>query len=192
MVGTGAARADEQDQQGKGGEYQHGANQAAGQVALGVFGFFGGQRHTFDREEKPDRIGDGRPHANITKRQERTGALGLGDGDVQQVGDAEVRHHRDQKHAQGNGRHGGDDEHQLERFTDAEDVDADKNDVEGQVNHPAADTEQRLAIRPDKHRNGGGGDGVFNEDGGAGQKPAPRPESTAGKAVAAACGGDHR
>ena len=95
MVGTGAARADEQDQQGKGREHQHGANQTARQVPLGVFGFFGGQRHALYGEEKPDGIRNGRPHADIAERQERAGALGVAHRDVQQVGDVEVRHHGD-------------------------------------------------------------------------------------------------
>ncbi|MNN27992.1 hypothetical protein D3C81_1415450 [compost metagenome] len=103
-----------------------------------------------------------------------------------------MRHHRDQEHAQGNRRHGGDDEHQLQRFTDAKDVDADKDDVEGQVDHPAANAEQRLTIGTDEHGNRGRGDGVFDQDCRAGQKPAPGPERTAGKAVAATGGGNHR
>ena len=38
-------------------------------------------------------------------------------------------------------------------------MDADKDDVERQVDHPAANTEQRLAIGADKTGNGGGCDG---------------------------------
>ena len=192
MVRAGAARADHQNQQGKGGQYQHGADQPARQVTLGVFGFFGGQRHAFHCEEKPDRVRDGGPYADITERQEGAGALGLGNRDIQQVGDAEVRHHRDQKYPQGNSRYRGDDKHQLERFADPENVDADKDDVERQVDHPAANTEQRLAIGADKTGNGRGGDGVFDQDRGAGEESAPGPESAAGKTVAAAGRGDHR
>lgn len=187
-----AARADHQDQQGEAQQHQHGADQAAGQVAFGVLGFFRGQRHAFDRQEEPDGVGNRRPHADITERQEAAGAHGLGDRDVQQVGDGEVRHHRHQEHAQGQGGDGGDDEHQLQRLADPEDVDGDEHDVERQVDHPAADPEQRLAIGADKHRDCRRGDGVFDEDRGPGEKAAPGAEGAAGKTVAAAGGGDHR
>ncbi|KAI3488917.1 hypothetical protein L1887_46947 [Cichorium endivia] len=181
--GAGAARADHQDQQGEGEQHQHGADQAAGQVTLGVLGFLGGQRHAFDGEEEPDRIGDRRPHADIAEGQEAAGADGLGGDDVEQVLCIEMGHHRQQEHRQGDGRHCGDDEHQLERFTDAEDVDADEDDVEGQVDHPAADAEQRLAVGADEHRDGCGCDGVFDKDRGAGEEAAPGPERAAGEAV---------
>ncbi|MNJ46936.1 hypothetical protein D3C77_420790 [compost metagenome] len=103
-----------------------------------------------------------------------------------------MRHHGHQEHAQGDRRDGGDDEHQLQCFTDAEDVDADKDDVEGQVDHPAANTEQRLTVRADEHGNGCRGDGVFDQDRRAGEESAPGAERAAGKAVAATGGGDHR
>ncbi len=71
-------------------------------------------------------------------------------------------------------------------------MDGDEDDVERQVDHPAANAEQRLAIRADEHGNRRRGDGVLDQDRRAREKPAPRPECAAGKAIAAACGGDHR
>ena len=191
-VGAGAAWANQQNQQGKGQQYQHGADQPAWHVALWVAGFFSGQWHAFDREEEPDRIGDRRPHADIAERQEAAGAGGFGHRNIEQVGHREVRHHRDDKHAEGNRCHGGDDKHQLQRLTDAEDMDADKQHVEGQVDRPATNAEQRLTVGTDKHRNRRWGNGVLDEDCRAGKKTAQGTEGAAGKTVAAASGGDHR
>ncbi|MNQ79100.1 hypothetical protein D3C85_940320 [compost metagenome] len=191
-IGARATGADQQDRQGEDQQYQHGADQPARHVALRVASFFCGQWDTFYCEKEPDRIGNRRPHADIAERQEAAGACGLGDRNVEQVGHGEVRHHREDKHAQGNRRHGGDDKHQLQRLTDAEDVDADKQHIEGQVNRPAANAEQRFTVGPDKHRNGGRGDGVLDQDRCAGEKATQWPEGAAGKAIAATCGGDHR
>ena len=101
-------------------------------------------------------------------------------------------HHGHQEHRQGNGGDGRDDEHQLQCFAHPEDVDADEHHVERQVDHPAANAEQRLAVGADEGRDGGGGDRVFDEDRRAGKETAPGAEGAAGKAVATASGRDHR
>ena len=103
-----------------------------------------------------------------------------------------MRHHRDDEHGQCQGSDGGDDEHQLQRLADAEDMDADEDDVEGEIDHPAADAEQRFAIGADEYGDGRRRDGVFDEDRRAGEKAAQRAECGAGKTVAAARGRDHR
>ncbi|MNF90602.1 hypothetical protein D3C84_731720 [compost metagenome] len=103
-----------------------------------------------------------------------------------------MRHHRDDEHAEGDGRHRGDGEHQLERLAGAEHMDADEHHVEGQIDHPAADAEQRLAVGADEAGDGRRGDGVLDEDRRAGEEAAPGAEGGAGEAVAAAGGGDHR
>ena len=54
-----------------GGQQQHGADQAAWQVTLGVFVFFSSQRHAFDREEKPDRVRNRRPEIGRASCRER-------------------------------------------------------------------------------------------------------------------------
>ena len=192
LLGSGSPGTDDQNQCGEGEKHQHGADQSARQVALGVLGFLGGQRHAFDGEEEPDRVGDRRPDPDIAERQEAAGAGRRGLRDVEQVGRVEVRNHRDNEHAKGDGRHRGDDEHQLQRLAGAEDVDADEHDVEHQVDQPAADAEQRLAVGADEAGDGRRGDGVFDEDRGAGEEAAPGPEGAAGEAVAAAGGRDHR
>jgi len=71
-------------------------------------------------------------------------------------------------------------------------MDADEDDVEGEIDHPAADAEQRFAIGADEHGDGSWGDGVFDEDRRAGEKATQRAERGAGEAVAATSCGHHR
>ena len=68
-------------------------------------------------------------------------------------------------------------------------MDAYENQVAAQVNHPSVDADQGIDVAADEYRDGGGGQRVLQQDGGAGQVAAPRAERPAGEAVAATGGG---
>ena len=103
-----------------------------------------------------------------------------------------MRHHRDDEHRKRQRGDCRDDEHQLQGLADAKYVDTDKDDVEGQIDRPASDAEQRLAVGADKDGDGSWRDGVLDKDRSAGEKTAQRAERATSKAITAACGGDHR
>ena len=87
----------------------------------------------------------------------------------------------------------GDREHHLERLAHAEEVHADEDQVEDEVDVPAVgDPEQseRLDVGADEVRDRGRRDGVLDEDRRAGEEAAPRPQRAPREGVAAAGGRD--
>ena len=106
----------------------------------------------------------------------------------------ELGDHRDDEDDQRDDRDRRDHEHHLERLADADQVDADEDGVEDEVDRPAgvdADVE-RLDVAADEHDDRGRRDRVLDQDRRAGQEAAPRAERAAAEAVAAAGGRDRR
>ena len=108
---------------------------------------------------------------------------------VKQLGGTEMGQHADHENADGQHRQKGDDEHGFQRLAGAPQVDADEDQVAGQVHQPAVDAIQRVHITPDEYRDGGRRQGVLQQDGRAGQIAAPGTQHPTGETVATPGGG---
>ena len=181
----------DQEQHGGSGDQQHAhrGDDALGHIAFGLLGLLGGQRHALDGQEEPDRERHRRPDPEVAERQERRRARGVGGRDIGQVRGVEAADRRDREDHQTDQRDGGDHEHDLERFADAGQVDADEQHVRGQVHPPAvgdAEQPERFDVGADEGGDRGRRDRVLDQDRGPGGKPAPGPQCAAREGVAAA------
>ncbi len=193
---AGAARRQREDQRREHEQDQHRDDDAPGHVALGVARLLGGERHALDREEEPDAVDERAEHAGVAERQEVAGAglarVGL---DVGQVRRAELGDHPEHEDDERDDRQRRDREHHLERLADADQVHADEDGVEEEVQRPAggdAEDVQRLDVAADEHDDRRRRDRVLDEDRRAGEKAAPRAHRPARERVAAARGRHRR
>ena len=70
-------------------------------------------------------------------------------------------------------------------------MDPDERGVKSGVNHGPIDAEEFTGIATDKDGNRRGGNGVLEQNGGAGQKASDRAHGAASKAIAAPGGWNH-
>ena len=189
--GLGAAGTGHQNKDGRGGDQQHPhrCDDAPRHVPSRVLGFLGGKRHALYGEEEPDREWHCRPDTDVSERQERRGACSVSRCDVGQIRCIEAADGRDGEDQQACQRDGGDDEHDLERFADPGEVDADEQHVDRQVHPPSiGDSEQseRLHVCADERGDGGRRDRVLDQNRRPRGESAPRTERAASERIAAA------
>ena len=171
--------------QGSKQQEDHGTDDALGHVLARVLGFFGGQRHAFNRQEQPHGKRQRRPHTVPAQRQHLAGTVGVGHGDVEQVVDIEVHDQRHTGGHDGEDRQTADYHHHFQRFTHARQVNADEYQIEDRVDPRTVETEQRFHRRPDKDDDGRRGQRIFDQHRKTGQKAPGRPHRLPGKAVTA-------